>query len=143
MRIVLSLIAFLFLTSCAATGPTYSEQNSGGPELKPEPGKALVYVYRVSNYVGSGLSAPVLDNGKQVGSLNIGGYITLQVDPGFHEFRTDLYVVDEPTTIQIMEGETYYLKVFVEGFWRVVFQMQRVPEAEALPELSEMRYQGD
>lgn len=143
MRTILSILAFLFLVSCTATGPTFTEKSTGSAALEPEPGKALVYVYRVSNYVGSGLSAPVLDNGKQVGSLNVGGYIVLQVDPGFHEFRTDLYVVDEPTTMEVEEGNTYYLRVFVEGFWRVVFNMQRVPEDEALSELREMRYQGN
>mgnify|MGYP001794366032 CR=1 FL=1 len=139
MRFILSVFVFLILAGCTATGPTYSEKISGAPELKPEPGKALIYVYRLDQIRGSGLSSPFLDNGKQVGALNRGGYITFQTDPGKHEFRTDVYVVDEPLELDVAEGKTYYLKIFTQGVWRMVFNTVLVPEDEALIELREMR----
>ena len=115
MRALLTIFAFVFITSCTATGPTFSEKSASAPALRPEPGKALVFVYRASQFRGSGLPSPFLDNGKQVGTLNPGGYITHHVEPGLHEFRTDVYVVDEPLSLTTSEGKTYYLKVYVEG----------------------------
>ena len=142
MRSILSVLAFVILAGCTATGPTFSEQSSATPDLKPEPGKALVYVYRLDQFRGSGVTSPFLDNGQQVGSLNRGGYITFQTDPGMHEFRTDVIAVDEPLTLDVVEGQTYYLKIFTQGVWRMVFNTVLVPKEEAIIDLREMRYQG-
>ena len=140
MRFVFSVLAVLILVGCTATGPKFSDHNAG---LKPEPGKALVYVYRLDQFRGGGVTSPFLDNGKQVGILNAGGYITFQTDPGEHEFRTDVHVVDEAMLLDVVEGQTYYLKIFTQGVWRMVFNTVLVPEEKAVIELKEMRYQGD
>ncbi|MAL79548.1 MAG: hypothetical protein CMN55_10630 [Sneathiella sp.] len=140
MRFVFSVLAVLILVGCTATGPKFSDHNAG---LKPEPGKALVYVYRLDQFRGVGVTSPFLDNGKQVGILNAGGYITFQTDPGEHEFRTDVHVVDEAMLLDVVEGQTYYLKIFTQGVWRMVFNTVLVPEEKAVIELKEMRYQGD
>ena len=99
-------------------------------------------MYRVKQYKGSGVASPFFDNGQEVGSLNAGGYITLQVEPGAHQFRTDVLAVDEPLTLEIVEGNTYYLEIFVEGLWRMVFNTVLVPKEQAVIKLQEMRYQG-
>lgn len=143
MRFLISVFVTLFLISCTATGPTYSEKTTGSPAVEPEPGKALVYVYRVNQYKGSGVASPFFDNGEEVGSLNVDGYITLQVDPGPHQFRTDTLAVDEPLTIDVAEGKTYYLEIFVEGLWRMVFNTVLVPEEKALIKIQNMHYQGN
>ncbi|MCC3305925.1 DUF2846 domain-containing protein [Sneathiella sp. HT1-7] len=141
MRFLISVFAFLFLVSCTATGPKFSEHNA---VLKPEPGKGLVYVYRVSHqFKGTGGTTPFLIDGEQVGELHTGGYIALQVEPGPHQFRTELFNVDQAFELEIVEGKTYYMKIFQEGFWRLVYYTILVPENQALSDIQEMRYQGN
>tara|TARA_R110002072_G_scaffold202720_1_gene360709 strand:+ start:441 stop:866 length:426 start_codon:yes stop_codon:yes gene_type:complete len=141
MRFVFSILAFLILVGCTATGPKFSDHNAG---LKPEPGKALVYVYRVSTQLkGSGGTTPFVIGGRPVGELHTGGYLTAQVEPGTHKFHTDGMYIDREYLLEVIEGKTYYLKVFHEGGYLLTYYTVLVPEQKALSELKEMRYQGD
>ncbi len=141
MRIVLSLIAFLVLAGCAsASGPKFSEYNAG---LKPEPGKALVYVYRVSTQLkGSGGTTPFVAGGQLIGELHTGGYLTHQMEPGTHKFHTDGMYIDQEFILEVVEGKTYYLKVFQEGTYLLTYYTVFVPEQKALSEIQDMRYEG-
>ncbi|MDF2367822.1 DUF2846 domain-containing protein [Sneathiella sp.] len=140
MRFLISAFAFLILVGCTATGPKFSELNAG---LKPEPGKALVYVYRISTQMkGSGGTTPFVAGGQLVGELHTGGYLTHQMEPGIHKFHTDGMYVDQEFLLEVVEGETYYLKVFQEGFYLLTYYTVLVPEKQALSEIQEMRYEG-
>ncbi|MFC4270217.1 DUF2846 domain-containing protein [Sneathiella chungangensis] len=140
MRIVLSLIAFLVLVGCSASGPLYTERNNINT---PAPGKALVYVYRIDTIIGSGVSAHLLDDGKDVGAVNVGGYFVYEADPGVHTLFTETTGIDEPTKIEMVAGQTYYLRIDYEpGTWTGTFTVKLLLEDQALPELKLTRYQG-
>ena len=141
MRFILSALAFLILASCTASGPKFSDYNAG---LKPEPGKALVYVYRVSTQMkGSGGATPIVAGGQLIGELHTGGYLTHQMEPGIHKFHTDGMHIDQEFLLEVVEGKTYYLKVFQEGFYLLTYYTVLVPEQTALSEIQDMRYEGN
>ncbi|MAZ02399.1 MAG: hypothetical protein CMN56_04610 [Sneathiella sp.] len=139
MRLILSVLAFLVLVGCtSASGPKFSEHNAG---LKPEPGKALIYDYRVGTQVkGSGGTTPFVAGGQLIGELHTGGYLTHQMEPGTHQFHTDGMYVDREFLLEVVEGETYYFKVFQEGRYLLTYYTVLVPEQKALSELQDMRY---
>lgn len=140
MRFMLSVLALLILAGCTATGPKFSEYNAG---LKPEPGKALIYVYRVSTQMkGSGGTTPIVAGGQLIGELHTGGYLTHQMEPGMHQFHTDGMYIDQEFLLEVVEGKTYYLKVFQEGGYLLTYYTVLVPEQKALSELQDMRYEG-
>ena len=139
MRFISVVLAFILLVGCAASGTKFSET---ADNLAVSPDKSRVYVYRENAYKGSGLTTPILDNGAKVGDLNVGGYITFETEPGIHEIRTDTYVVDEPVTVEMQAGATYYVRISQKGFWRFVFISSEMSQLDALPALAEMRNQG-
>ena len=140
MRFLVSVFAFLFLVSCTATGPLYTERNN----IKaPSPGKALVYVYRIDTIIGSGVSAHLIDNGVDVGAVNVGGYIVYEAMPGNHKLFTKTTGIDKPTDIEMVAGQIYYLRIDYEpGTWTGTFTVKLFLEDQALPELRLTRYQG-
>ncbi|MEH6527414.1 MAG: DUF2846 domain-containing protein [Sneathiella sp.] len=139
MRFVSVVLAFILLAGCMASGTKFSEITDI-PAVSPD--KSRVYVYREYVYKGSGLATPILDNGVKVGELNVGGYFTYETDSGFHEIRTDTYVVDEPAILEMQSGATYYVSITQEGLWRFVFISSQMSQLDALPALAEMRNQG-
>lgn len=140
MRLVLTVIALLYLVGCSATGPLYTERNN---LQEPAPGKALVYVYRIDTIIGSGVSAHLIDNGKDVGTVNVGGYFTYEAEPGDHLLFTETTGIDDPSDIKMVAGQTYYLRIDYEpATWTGTFTIKLLLEDKALPELRLTRYQG-
>jgi len=147
------LIAICFLlSSCAATGPRFS-----GPSA-PEPGKADVYVYRVSKFQAVLKPYDVLLDGQKVGSLVNSSYMKITVSPGAHnltlvpayaewaEQRVSMSVRAQPDS-------TIYLRInlgmtttgaLVKGsgtgvtLWNSNNSLSSVPEAAALTELADL-----
>jgi len=141
MRIILSLISFLILVGCtSASGPLFTESHS---KQAPAPGKALVYVYRVDTFIAATVTADFLDNGKNVGAVNVGGYISYETDPGPHELLTETSRIDKAVYLSMEAGKTYYLRLdYDPGMWTGTFLIRNIPENEALPQLQATRYQG-
>lgn len=73
----LGLFASLVLTGCGAKGKQFTEFE------KPSEGKGMVYVYRPSSFVGSGVYYDVKnDENTLVGTLRNGGFIFKEMEPG-------------------------------------------------------------
>lgn len=141
MRVIFSVFAVLILIGCtSASGPLYTEKDYS---RTPAPGKALVYVYRVDTFIAATVTADFLDNGKNVGALNVGGYITYEADPGEHELLTETSRIDKIVNLSMDAGKTYYIRLdYDPGVWTGTFLIRNIPENEALPQIRPTRYQG-
>lgn len=73
--IILVVVVTAVLAGCASLGPPFMEE----PSI-PE-GKALVYIYRPSSFVGSAISYLVTANDMPVVTLYNGGYFPYFTDP--------------------------------------------------------------
>lgn len=97
------LPALLLLAACAATGPRFES------EAAPPEGRATVYIYRQSGFVGGGVAYTVSANGVEIAALPAGGYFVYHAAPGEVEFtaRTE---AKTSVTIDARPGTTYYIK---------------------------------
>jgi hypothetical protein len=93
----------LLLAACAATGPRFES------EAAPPEGRATVYIYRESGFVGGGVAYTVSANGVEIAALPAGGYFVYHAAPGEVEFsaRTEART---SVTIDARAGEAYYVK---------------------------------
>lgn len=141
MRFLISVFAFLILVGCtSASGPLYTEKDN---LQAPAPDKALVYIYRVDTFIAATVTADFLDNGKNVGAVNVGGYIAYEVDPGEHELLTETSRIDKTVYLSMEAGKTYYIRLdYDPGVWTGAFLIRNIPEDVALPQLRTTRYQG-
>jgi len=140
MRVLIAIFALIFVAGCSATGPLYTEKNN---IQAPSSGKSLVYVYRIDTVIGSGVTAHLIDDGQDVGAVNVGGYFSYEAAPGEHKLFTKTTGIDQPTYINMIEGKTYYLRInYNPGTWTGTFTVDPLPEARAFPELKLTRYQG-
>jgi len=85
--------------------------------------KAMVYVYRYKQFVGSALAPSVYCDEVQLARMENGRYFALNVDPGQHQFRSN----DAQSGIQIdvKPGNEYFIRVeiaqgFMKGHGRLV-----------------------
>lgn len=97
------LMILLLTTGCASLGPAF-EQVASMPN-----GKALIYVYRPSAFVGGGVSYDININKKVIAPLRNGGYFPYFADPG----KTEVWAKTEVrrSVVFVAEaGDTYYVK---------------------------------
>ena len=107
IRKVLALLIISFgLTGCA-TGPKFTAVSA------VEPSKALVYIYRDSNFTNSGITPPVMIDGKQHEGVTNGGYNWLVRDPGIISLGLNFgdYREDNDTKVNLESGKTYYFGI--------------------------------
>jgi len=149
MRFVFVCLAFVLLAGCIDTSKPSDYDVAKGPlftELgEPRPvraGTGRIYFYRLLQFEASALDAKILDNDVLVGQLRVGGYLTYDLEPGLHKIHTDTIAVDEPDTLDVKEGWTYYVRIRQEGFWRSVLYSEQMNTEDALYDLQKMRYQG-
>lgn len=138
--LVLPLLPVVGLQGCAATGPLFKE-------VEVPEDKAVLYFYRKSSIVGSGLSHELYVNGEYITEITNGGYIPYMADPGQvnivstqtrGEFfrKTGLWSkamekVEShgnlgPGIIEVQPGAVYYFKC--EGKVGTDLLLKRVPE---------------
>ena len=113
-KLCVFFVIVFFLHGCASTPQKISSFN---PSVPPE-GKSIVYIYRPPHWQVKSEIPSILDNEHFVINLANGKYVEYVSDAGRHEFRTDTTIIDEPVTLLITAGETYYLRLkFREGDW--------------------------
>jgi len=118
------LVVTLLMQSGCASGPRFT----AAPQ--PASGKALVYLYRKSSFVGGAGYDKIYANNDYLGDLYSGGYCTIEVPAGTNAFFimpraswiAPLYV-SLPTNLQNQKyeklrfeaeaGKTYYVNVYV------------------------------
>lgn len=79
MKKITLIVALLLLSACSATGSKFSDMQL------PDEGKARIYVYRPSAFIGGGMSFSVGVNQENIGRLKSGGYLTKQLSPGDYD----------------------------------------------------------
>ena len=116
---ILGLMIFVTGFAAVAQEPTAdSQQTAGG-----NPSKAVVYVYRYKQFVGSALAPSVYCDETELARMENGRYFTVKLDPGKHSFRSN----DKQSGIELeaKSGQEYFLRVeiatgFMKGHGRVV-----------------------
>lgn len=101
---VVRVVAILVLCfGCTTSGPAF-EAVGAVPQ-----GKALVYIYRPSGFIGAGVRYHVAARGERIVYLTPGGYFPYIAEPGEIEFwaKTE---AKETITTDLEPGATYYLK---------------------------------
>lgn len=101
--ILLSLALLAALAGCASLGPPFM------PLVSVPSGKAVVYLYRPSSFVGSAISFTVNAGEMPVITLSNGGYFPYVTAPGRISFwaktEAESFVI-----IDVQAGMEYYLK---------------------------------
>jgi hypothetical protein len=135
----LYIIASLLLTGCAS-GPKFTAAPA------PQPGNALIYVYRTSGMVGAANHPDIYVNGQFLAPLINGSYAVREVPQGtvvFHELyrhiRTGslLDIIDaldkkhERLRLEVEAGKTYYVR------WN--YDMKLEDEATGIQQIGGLR----
>ena len=141
------LLASLMLTGCAS-GPHFTAAPA------PTPGKALVYVYRKSSFVGSAGYDKLYINGHFVTRIYTGGYVPYEVPPGTVSFALnpkaeiipgDVLVAAlsnldqtkyEKLRIEAEAGKTYYVNLYTQF---IGHGMKLVDEATGAKEIGSLK----
>lgn len=109
---IVPMIWAVLLSSCASSGPQFSAV-SAIPD-----GKAVIYVYRPWRIVGSaGVDWPIAVDGRRIGDLANGEYVSVLVSPGLH--TVDLGIPDPgplesatsiPVDVSVVAGASAYVR---------------------------------
>jgi len=125
-----AVLAISMTSGCASLGAPYQ------PVTSIPDGKALVYIYRPSSFVGGGVSYTVHAGEEPVIKLYNGGYTAQFLDPGETEFwaKTEARA---SVTENLKPGKTYYLQGgvgvgFIAGRPKLAF----VPESTGRLEIT-------
>jgi hypothetical protein len=122
--IALSLLGILM--GCAS-GPKFSEQSL----IRPEEGKALIFIYRKNSMMGAGLQPRIFANGELLTKVVSGGYYPYQaaagrvvfarregITPAFlavHVISEAVESKHETFVLEVKAGETFYLECATDG----------------------------
>ena len=127
----------LLLAACSAAGPLYQAAPA------PPDGSVLVYLFRPSRFAMGGQAAHFFVDGVEVASLSNGGYTWLHASPGSHLLK-QTWLGTRPIEVRTRweAGQTYFyrLETSAEPFF-IEWRLARVPEPQALPEISRCRFQ--
>lgn len=142
------------LSSCTMTGPKFT------PLENVDSQRGVIYVYRPSNYDMGLMSALISLDGKQVASLENGGYVAVPVAPGEHTItqkwkagilgNSNLESGTTTTMVEVQRSGASYVSLTSSGkrveanrFNAVAvelkWQLNQVSADQALPEISQCR----
>ncbi|MBJ2320641.1 DUF2846 domain-containing protein [Pseudomonas sp. WS 5406] len=142
------------LSSCTMTGPKFT------PLENVDSQRGVIYVYRPSNYDMGLMSALISLDGKQVASLENGGYVAVPVAPGQHTItqkwkagilgNSNLESGTTTTMVEVQSSGASYVSLTSSGkrveanrFNAVAvelkWQLNQVSADQALPEISQCR----
>ncbi len=112
--------AVLFVLSFASMFATAQEVAQPAPANQS---KALVYVYRYKQFVGSALAPSVYCDETQLARMENGRYFTVKVDPGKHIFRSN--DAQSGIALEVKAGQEYFIRVeiatgFLKGHGRLI-----------------------
>ncbi|MGH8397597.1 MAG: DUF2846 domain-containing protein [Gammaproteobacteria bacterium] len=135
-------LAFLLGGCASASGPLFDS------DTKPQPQKALILFFRPDLFYAGGASPDVYVDNAKVGSIDNGGYIVINLEPGGHVVTVphNFWNWDEecsPVELQVTASKTYYVELALDvkkSTSLVVFQtyesrcqLKELDEQDALP----------
>ncbi len=122
-----------FLTGCTASGPPFS------PAATLDANKAVVYIYRPFDIIGSARSPHVYIDEVKYGSLKNNGYLVYFVEPGKRIIRLSYGAWDKPMRIypDLEAGKEYYFRLtYKSEIGSIVTQFGMIPEEHAKQEIA-------
>jgi hypothetical protein len=144
MKVIKQIIFFsmigLLMTSCATSGPMYSEMVDSTPQLTGSNGR--VYIYRTSA-LGAAVQPEVRLDGNVVGKAVPMGFFYVDCSAGNHRVATSTEVERE-LTFYIDEGQTRYVRLDVSmGFFVGHVYPRLVEQEKATSEIESCHYIGE
>lgn len=104
----------LFVLLCAGIS---AAQAPDAAETKPVPQKATVYVYRLKMFYAKLMKPTVFCDSKDVGRIENGRFMKLDIEPGKHFFRSN--DAQSGFETEFKAGREYYIRVdMVPGAFR-------------------------
>lgn len=137
---ILTLIAIVLITGCAATGPLYSEI---APSIPPVSGdKGRIYFYRSSTMLGGAITSDIRLNDRVVGRSVRGSFFFVDEAPGNYTVSTATEV-ERQLTLTLAAGETKDVQTSV-SFGVLVGRINSILASpnDAIAEIAELRYTG-
>jgi hypothetical protein len=129
------LLGVLALAGCADVD---KESTPAVPD-KPQPGKALVYFYRVHRYVGWARGIEIDDGTTPIGDLSNGSYFVFQASPGLHHFVGNGHDEDS-VSYPLAPNHTYYFRCGIEmGMWLPHYPVESVMGDQASAEMATLQ----
>lgn len=140
----------VLLSACAASGPAFKAEPS-------RDNQSIIHLFRPSKFANGGGSPDVMLDGKKVGALANGGYLSLPVPPGPHtlEIPSNAWSWDincTPVTLQVGQGAAHYVAMDTDASLSIVgaskastthikrrCQLLELPEDRALPLIGQTR----
>lgn len=132
-KIFFSLSILCFLTACGSLGHKFD-----GVQI-PNKDEAIIYYYRPSKFVGSGVYYDIKENGEKVTTLYNGGYYPHKTTAG-NKFVSAKTEVAEQISFPVENGETYFVRGKVNmGLVVGRPSLKLVPKKKALKEIQDCR----
>lgn len=140
VKSVLTLIAIVLITGCAATGSLYTEIESSIPSLSKDKGR--IYFYRSSTIVGGAITSDIRLNDRVVGRSVRGSFFYVDEAPGNYTVTTSTEV-ERQLTLALSAGETKYVQTSV-SMGVLVGRINSILASpnEAKAEIATLRYTG-
>jgi hypothetical protein len=112
------------------------------PTAPPDPGKALVVIYREKEYRGSLRGMYVTANDKRIGGVSNGTYFIHELAPGTHVFAVEDRLGKHPSRALTLEaGKRYYLRTELKmGVWDAQPYLTIVHDAEGQAAIKDLTY---
>ena len=133
----LAFFGSVFLSGCSsASGDFFAKEKHIEKDLS---GKSQVIVYRYKQYAGSADEPDVIDNGKNVGTIKNGGFISYTTTPGLHKVHTSTAGIDKAVNITLEPGAVYYMRADFQPAWIGFWRMSVIYPEQAIGELNSTR----
>jgi hypothetical protein len=113
VRPPLGIAASLVLVlGCGGVASAPPELAVSALTFTPAPGKARIYVYRPSQFVGSAARLKVAIDSQFVGKTGSGTFLMVEVDPGSHRISGLSSESDRGVTIEALPDSSYFFKLW-------------------------------
>ena len=100
------VLSACLLVSCATVAMAPERQNADAANFRAQPGKAAIYVYRRSGFVGGGVAHPVYLDGRILGNNGPGTFLRASVFPGSHIVSAGVTQLE----LTAAPGEVYFVR---------------------------------
>ena len=139
----LAIVVVANFTGCASVPKASTELQEKGRSFSPDPGKAVVYVYRPYNYFGSASVCDVSLDQRDFGRLGLNTYLFGDVDPGPHAIRSRSEMGGGPGVPQKFDAEAGKIYFFRVDPGLTQFGIKHVNEKEGRDCVSQCELSGD
>jgi hypothetical protein len=141
MRVLLRLVALALLTSgCGSVASAPPELAASALTFTPEAGKARIYIYRPSRFVGSAAGLKVAIDSQFVGKTGSGTFMMIEVDPGPHRVSGLSSESDRGVVFEAMADSIYFFKLWPKmGFMSAQSGLENMDAIEGRRAVQESR----